>query len=77
MDRRKFITMTAVAGTAMLACGADTTDKEKPDLKKDCPSRDNIRKRCTCKNTTCPRWGICCECVFFHKEKGEKPACLR
>ncbi len=34
---------------------------------------------CTCKNTACPRFGKCCECVLFHKtnENNPLPACLR
>ncbi len=34
---------------------------------------------CTCKNTSCERFGKCCECVAFHKanEKFPLPSCLR
>ena len=35
-------------------------------------------KPCTCKNTSCPRHGRCCECVAFHRdEKKGYPNCIR
>ncbi len=32
---------------------------------------------CPCKNTGCPRFGKCCECVNAHKTSDYLPACLR
>ncbi|MQY71648.1 hypothetical protein GH141_06945 [bacterium] len=30
---------------------------------------------CTCTYEPCPRKGRCCECVAYHLDKGELPAC--
>ncbi|TKJ43846.1 hypothetical protein CEE36_01635 [candidate division TA06 bacterium B3_TA06] len=30
---------------------------------------------CTCTYEPCPRKGRCCECVAYHRDKGELPAC--
>ena len=32
---------------------------------------------CVCKSQDCARRGTCCECVAFHRSKGNLPACLR
>lgn len=32
---------------------------------------------CTCPNTACPRHGRCCECVAFHRAKGNTPNCYK
>ncbi|MDT8719039.1 hypothetical protein IAI10_20530 [Clostridium sp. 19966] len=34
-------------------------------------------KNCTCPNTGCERHGKCCECVNFHRSKGNLVSCLR
>ena len=31
---------------------------------------------CNCTYEPCPRKGICCECIQYHKRMGELPACL-
>ncbi|MDA3800003.1 MAG: DUF6485 family protein [Kiritimatiellae bacterium] len=31
--------------------------------------------KCTCTYTSCGRWGKCCECVAYHKDKKQLPAC--
>ncbi len=37
-----------------------------------------IKINCTCPKNDCPRHGICCECVAFHRdEKKNLPTCLR
>ena len=30
---------------------------------------------CNCTYEPCPRKGICCECLNYHKKQGELPAC--
>ena len=30
---------------------------------------------CNCSYEPCPRKGICCECIAYHKESVELPAC--
>ncbi|MFA6293960.1 MAG: hypothetical protein WC637_19385 [Victivallales bacterium] len=77
MDRKNLAAVTVAAGAALIATGAGCAEKEKLDLQKDCPNQENNKKRCTCKNITCLRWGVCCECVSFHRDKGDKPFCLR
>ncbi len=34
------------------------------------------RKRCNCTYEPCPRKGICCDCLQYHKNMGQLPACL-
>ncbi|MDD5502098.1 MAG: hypothetical protein PHH26_01390 [Candidatus Thermoplasmatota archaeon] len=46
---------------------------------KSCPNLEENKKSCPCtwaKQEQCPRWGKCCECVRYHRSKGETPACL-
>ncbi|WP_446715256.1 DUF6485 family protein [Caloramator sp. Dgby_cultured_2] len=33
-------------------------------------------KGCTCTYTSCSRRGKCCECVAYHRSKGEIPGCF-
>ncbi len=33
------------------------------------------KENCPCTYPGCPRKGICCECIEYHREKGELPAC--
>lgn len=38
----------------------------------------NLKKnldRCNCTYPGCPRHGICCECIEYHRSSGELPAC--
>ncbi|MFA5271463.1 MAG: DUF6485 family protein, partial [Candidatus Omnitrophota bacterium] len=30
---------------------------------------------CNCSYESCPRKGLCCECVRYHRENNELPAC--
>ncbi|MEM3396994.1 MAG: DUF6485 family protein [Thermoplasmata archaeon] len=41
----------------------------------DCRKAENARK-CTCTYEPCPRKGICCECIAYHRSHGELPGCL-
>lgn len=39
----------------------------------------NIEKNktgCTCTYEPCPRKGLCCECVTYHRKSGELPGCF-
>lgn len=40
----------------------------------ECQKEKNL-KTCPCSWPDCPRKGICCECLRYHREKGELPAC--
>ena len=38
----------------------------------------NIEKNkavCNCTYEPCPRKGLCCECLTYHRDAGELPAC--
>jgi len=41
----------------------------------ECNKKDNLA-RCNCSYEPCLRKGICCECIAYHKAKGQLPACL-
>lgn len=32
--------------------------------------------RCNCSYEPCSRKGLCCECLVYHKNQGELPACF-
>ncbi len=42
----------------------------------ECKKAEN-EKKCVCSSDTCPRHGVCCECIAYHRENGELPGCLR
>jgi hypothetical protein len=33
------------------------------------------KKHCNCTYDPCPRKGICCECVAYHRAQNQLPAC--
>lgn len=41
---------------------------------KECSLKKNL-VQCTCIYDSCPRKGICCECLLHHRRSGELPAC--
>jgi len=41
----------------------------------DCKKDPNL-KNCTCTYEPCPRKGLCCECIAYHRGSGELPGCL-
>ncbi len=45
--------------------------------KVNCLNKETNKTRCPCPKKDCLRYGICCECVYYHKNCGNKPACLR
>jgi len=40
----------------------------------ECQKQDNL-EMCNCSYEGCPRKGICCECIAYHRKKGQLPAC--
>jgi len=40
----------------------------------DCVSKN--LKECTCTYTSCSKRGKCCECVAYHRSRGEIPGCF-
>ena len=43
----------------------------------DCPNLKANKAQCRCSYETCERHGVCCECIRYHRERGEKPSCLK
>ena len=41
----------------------------------ECKKANNMQK-CNCTYEPCSRKGICCECLHYHFQQGELPACL-
>ncbi len=41
----------------------------------DCNKSKNLSS-CTCTYEPCPRKGLCCECVAYHRRNGEIPGCF-
>jgi len=41
----------------------------------ECRKEKNLEK-CTCTYPHCERKGLCCECVAYHRERGELPGCF-
>ncbi|MBD3363410.1 cytosolic protein [Candidatus Dojkabacteria bacterium] len=40
-----------------------------------CNQKENM-KGCTCTYPNCPRKGICCECIRYHRKMNQVPGCL-
>jgi len=40
----------------------------------ECKKNVNLDK-CNCSYSSCSRKGICCECIMYHKDNNELPAC--
>ncbi|MCQ9208104.1 MAG: DUF6485 family protein [Omnitrophica bacterium] len=34
------------------------------------------KRRCNCTYEPCSRKGICCECIQYHRNQGQLPACF-
>ena len=45
--------------------------------RKECVNKYENEQDCPCDEVNCERHGVCCECIKYHKENGDKPACLR
>ena len=41
----------------------------------ECKESTNLN-RCNCTYDPCPRKGICCECIAYHKSMKQLPACF-
>lgn len=40
-----------------------------------CHEKDNL-SHCSCTYDPCSRKGRCCECIAYHRGRGELPGCL-
>jgi len=43
---------------------------------KNCPNQKENLVNCNCSYPDCPRKGICCECILYHRPKQQLPACF-
>ncbi len=43
---------------------------------KDCSNKSANVKNCSCSYAGCERRGMCCECVLYHRQKGQIPGCF-
>ena len=41
----------------------------------DCKNKKRNLDICNCTYEPCERKGICCECIAYHREKNQLPAC--
>lgn len=44
-------------------------------MKKECVNKEKNLERCNC-TYPCDKKGICCECIKYHLERKEFPACF-
>jgi hypothetical protein len=42
----------------------------------DCANKKKNLIRCNCTYEPCSRKGICCECIAYHRESHQLPACF-
>lgn len=42
----------------------------------ECLYKKRNTEKCSCIHSECERYGICCECIRFHMEKKQVPACI-
>lgn len=42
---------------------------------KDCPNKEKNLQNCNCTYEPCSRKGICCECLSYHRDMKQLPAC--
>jgi hypothetical protein len=41
-----------------------------------CQNLAKNTSQCNCTYEPCPRKGVCCECIAYHRDSGELPACF-
>jgi hypothetical protein len=41
----------------------------------DCKNKSKNMQLCNCSYTPCSRKGICCECLHYHRQMNQLPAC--
>jgi hypothetical protein len=41
-----------------------------------CQNQSKNKAECNCTYEPCPRKGICCDCIRYHRDSGELPACF-
>jgi len=43
---------------------------------KDCVNKEKNLENCNCSYEPCSRKGMCCECIAYHRESKQLPACF-
>ncbi len=43
---------------------------------KECSNQKQNLRNCNCSYNPCPRKGICCECIAYHRKNNQIPACF-
>ena len=43
---------------------------------KKCVNQKQNLANCNCSYEPCSRKGICCECIVYHRDQGQLPACF-
>ncbi|MEK6777784.1 MAG: DUF6485 family protein [bacterium] len=46
------------------------------EMKKKCPNLQENLSSCNCSYTSCDKTGLCCQCVHYHRQSNEIPACF-
>ena len=41
-----------------------------------CSHHEDNLKKCNCTYSGCPRHGLCCQCLHYHRRQGQLPACF-
>lgn len=41
----------------------------------ECPNKERNLQDCNCTYEPCSRKGVCCECVAYHRQMRQLPAC--
>ena len=41
----------------------------------ECPNKEKNLQHCNCTYEPCSRKGICCECLAYHRQMQQLPAC--
>ncbi len=44
-------------------------------MKKECVNYKKNLEKCPCTYSSCDKRGMCCECLHYHRTRGELPAC--
>ncbi|MCM8781960.1 MAG: DUF6485 family protein, partial [Candidatus Omnitrophica bacterium] len=45
-------------------------------MAKECKNYERNIRNCNCTYESCTKKGYCCECVVYHRERQELPACF-
>jgi len=40
-----------------------------------CDQQEKNMQQCNCTYSGCPRHGLCCQCLHYHRRMGQLPAC--